>query len=195
MAFEALRKYYAGHLSKRLNVYKIDDFRLIPPETHKLRHSVEAQSMKPEIRAAALRPFEFPGKMKCKAQSVNFSEHNISAKSYKIKRYVKQDIKAYSAQFKHKVRTVDVLKQIQTMPLELENRLKYQKEKPKISRNEMILAWYGPIVDGAVIKLVLNKQRGTLLVWYDPRSRKFSARGVYLIRRLGFGSKPEWRWV
>ena len=75
------------------------------------------------------------------------------------------------------------------------NILKLQKKRPSIAKNEMILAWYSPIVDGAVERLVLDKQRGTLLVWYNPNSRQFKARGVYLIRRLGMSEKPEWRWI
>ena len=64
----------------------------------------------------------------------------------------------------------------------------------KVSDNEMLLACYGPIVEGAVDRLVLNKQQGTLFVWYSSSSRQRKARNVYLIRRLGMNSKPEWRW-
>jgi hypothetical protein len=108
---------------------------------------------------------------------------------------VKQEIKAGSHEVKSRIRVHDALKQIRDMPLELSDMLKYQTVKPKLLNNEMLLAWYGPIVEGAVIKLIWNKQRGTLLVWYNPQSRQYKAKGVYLIRRLGLGEKPEWRWM
>lgn len=89
----------------------------------------------------------------------------------------------------------DQLKQIQALPQERQNVIKLQRKKPDVASNEIILACYGPIVEGAVEKIVLNKQNGTLLVWYKKGSRQFKARFVYLIRRLGMGSKPEWRWI
>ena len=119
----------------------------------------------------------------------------MTAKSYLVKRYVKQNVKAYSHDMKAKIKTYDAMKLIRDMPLELSDMLKYQSVKPKLLPNEILLAWSGPIVEGAVIKLIWNKQRGTLLVWYNPQSRQYKAKGVYLIRRLGLGEKPEWRWM
>ena len=58
-----------------------------------------------------------------------------------------------------------------------------------------VLAWYGPLIEGAVVKLALNRQRGTLFIWYNPRSRHFKPAGLFLARRLGAGAKPEWLWV
>ena len=87
-----------------------------------------------------------------------------------------------------------MLKQLQALPQERENVLKYMKKRPETLRNEVILACYGPIVEGGVLKLALNKQRGTLLVWYKAGSRQLKAKYAYLIRRLGLGGKPEWRW-
>jgi hypothetical protein len=66
--------------------------------------------------------------------------------------------------------------------------------KPK-KEGEMILAWFGPIIEEAVVRLTLNKQYGTLLIWYNPTSRHFEPKGVYLCRRLGVHETFEWRWM
>ena len=92
------------------------------------------------------------------------------------------------------VRVSSELERALQLPQERGNRLQWQRVRPK-APGEMILAWYGPIVEGAVVKLTLNKQRGTLLIWYNPQSRHFNSKGLYLYRRLGAKEKPEWRWM
>ncbi len=198
MALEGMRDFIARHVIRDVKVYKIDDFRAEPPETVKIKSRVETYTLRPKIKITASKPFdlkEISREIECKAKRFKLSSEPVQARNQKIKRYVKQDVKTHNFSFNKKVRTFSQLKQIQSMPQERRNMLKFQKRKPNIANNEMLLAWYGPIVEGAVEKLVLNKQRGTLLVWYKPGSRQFKARGVYLIRRLGIGSKPEWRWT
>ena len=189
-----VRDYFSRHLLKHINVYKIDDFTLEPPEIHKLSHEVITHSVIPHVDVHAV-SLKMHTRIKCRITSMKMKEHNVKAKSYLVKRYVKQDVKAHSQAVKAKIKTYDAMKVIRDMPLELSDMLKYQSVKPKLLNNEILLAWYGPIVEGAVIKLVWNKQRGTLLVWYNPQSRHYKAKGVYLIRRLGFNEKPEWRWM
>ena len=197
MAFDAMRKFLARSITGRVKVYKIEDFNIEPPEIKKLKKSVEVTHYKPEIKISVSKPFDFDKEIKCNAKNFNFSRDYPLAKvsKYKIKKYVKQDVKVQKFSLNKKLRIWKPLKQIQALPQERKNMLKLQKNKPKVAVNEAILAWYWPIVDKAVIKLVLDKQRGTLLVWYSPTSRQHKARGVYLIRRLGIGEKPEWRWV
>ncbi len=189
-----IRSYFARHIKKHIDVYRIDDFNLEPPDIHTLEHEVNVFRIEPSM-TVNVTSWTSSIKMKCRAESRIFSEYRVNAKSYLVKRYVKQNVKAYSHEVKSKIKVHDAMKLIRDMPLELSDMLKYQSVKPKLLNNEMLLAWYGPIVEGAVIKLVWNKQRGTLLVWYNPQSRQYKAKGVYLIRRLGFGEKPEWRWV
>ena len=86
------------------------------------------------------------------------------------------------------------LKRASLIPQEKENRLSWLKERPK-RPGEIILAWFGPIIEDALVKLALNKQRGTLLIWYNPHSRRFNPRGLYLYRRLGLKEKPGWQWA
>ena len=189
-----IRDYFSRHVFKHIDVYKIDDFALEPPEIHKLNHEVKTHSMIPEVKVS-VHSEQMYLRIKCKAVSQVLTERRVKAKSNLVKRYVKQDIKAYGQVLKPKVKVHDAMRYIRDMPVEFSDMLKYQSKKPKLLPGEMLLAWYSPIVEGAVIKLVWNKQRGTLLVWYNHRSKQFKSRGVFLFRRLGLGEKPEWRWV
>ena len=196
MAFEGVRNFLARQVTGSVKVFRIDDFNLDLPETHKLKSSVEVTHFKPELKISVSKPFDFNGKIECTAKNIKFMLNNsVRTKKYKIKKYSKHDINVQKFSLNKKIKTQKPLKQIQALPQERHNLIKFQKKRPNLASNEMILAWYWPIVDKSVIKLVLNKQRGTLLVWYSSSSRHNKARGVYLIRRLGLGEKPEWRWV
>ncbi|MBQ7593475.1 MAG: hypothetical protein IJU48_03855 [Synergistaceae bacterium] len=190
-----IRDFLARTITGNIKVYTIDDFRMDKPEVMRLNSRVRTEKINPEIDIAVTRAPNFTRKIKCSAENVKISGLKVKTRNYRIKRYVKQDVKVHKFSIKKKIQTYSPLKQVQALPQERKNLLKYIKNRPKTAANEMILAWYGPIVEGAVIKLALNKQRGTLLVWYNPGSRKLKARNVYLIRRLGLGEKPEWRWV
>ena len=189
MPLDGVRDFIARHVIKDVPVYRIDDFRMDRPEIVKTPRKVATQRMYPKIKVEVSKTIDFESvrlKMRCTAKKAKFLTEPVHAKNVKIKRFVKQDVKT---------RTSSGLKQVQALPQERGNTLKLQKKRPNVANNEMLLACYGPIVEGAVEKLVLNKQRGTLLIWYKPGSRQFKARSVYLIRRLGMGSKPEWRWI
>ncbi len=195
MPFGKFRDFFARHVHKEINVYKIDDFNLDRPEIIKNKTRVKVEHANLKIETTASNPFDLKGhKFECKA--LKYKLFSSPAKSYnqKIKRYVKQDVKTHKAKLVQSPKISFPLKQIQNLPQERRNILKLQKTKPKVADNEMILACYGPIVEGAVERLVLNKQQGTLFVWYSSSSRQRKARNVYLIRRLGMNAKPEWRW-
>ena len=190
-----VRDFLARHAVKNLEVYHVDDFSVDPPEVVRLKSRVETFSGVPEIKISVSKPLKLSQKIECKAKRVKFDIKSASSRNVKIKRYVKQNIKTHKTLFNEKIKTSRILKEIRAMPQERQNILKLQKKRPPVANNEMILACYGPIVEGAVERLVLNKEKGTLLVWYSSGSRKANARYVYLIRRLGMGSKPEWRWL
>lgn len=185
----------AIHLTTSIEVHTLDEsFMTEKPEVHTFRKSVEVHALKPELKTRT-RTADLKARLTCKIQGVNFSKKVPEIKGFRVKRYTMQDINIHGMPKRRKISIWKGTKKAQGMAIELENKLKTARNKPVVSKNEVVLAWYWPIVDGAVLKLALNKQRGTLLVWYDPRSRKYKARGVYLIRRLGLGEKPEWRWV
>lgn len=192
-----LRDFLARHISRNVNVYRIDDFSIEAPETVSMIKRVETVRIKPEISCTVSKIYdadEMTERLKARAVNVKLSGRKAVAKSYRIKRYVKEDVKTQRAKLAGKPKVSDMTKQIQAVPLELPNVIKSMKKRPDSLRNEVVLACYGPIVEGSVLKLALNKQRGTLLVWYKPGSRQLKAKYVYLIRRLGLGGKPEWRW-
>ncbi len=192
-----LRDFLARHISRNVNVYRVDDFSIEAPETVSMIKRVETVRIKPEISCTVSKIYdadEMTERLKARAVNVKLSGRKAVAKSYRIKRYVKEDVKTQRAKLAGKPKVSDMTKQIQAVPLELPNVIKSMKKRPDSLRNEVVLACYGPIVEGSVLKLALNKQRGTLLVWYKPGSRQLKAKYVYLIRRLGLGGKPEWRW-
>jgi hypothetical protein len=117
----------------------------------------------------------------------------VKVKGAKIARYAPEEMRVRTAP-KLKTRVRDGAKRAAVLPQERANRLQWQAVKPK-KEGEMVLAWFGPIIEEAVVKLALNKQYGTLLIWYNPTSRHFEPKGVYLCRRLGVHGDFEWRWM
>ena len=194
-----LRDFIAGKLSRKVSVYRIDDFSIEPPQTVSMIKRIDTVRVKPEIACPVSRPYDLGeitenSRKKVRAVNVKLAGKSVTSKNYRIKHYVKEDIKTHRHKMFRAPRTVSMLKQAQAFPLELPNVLRYMKKRPEALRNEAVLACYGPIVEGGVLKLALNKQRGTLLVWYKAGSRQLKAKYLYLIRRLGLGGKPEWRW-
>ena len=192
-----LRDFLARHVSRKIDVYRIDDFSIEPPGTVSMMKRVETVRVKPEISCTVSRPADFEAMsetLRPSAVSVKLSGKSAKAHNIRIKRYVKEDVKTHRHVLAGKPKTWTLLKQVQALPQERVNVLKFMKKKPETLRGEMLLACYGPIVEGGVLKLALNKQRGTLLVWYKAGSRQLKAKYAYLIRRLGLGGKPEWRW-
>ena len=192
-----LRDFLARHISRHVDAYRIDDFSIERPETVSMIKRVETVSIKPEISCTVSRPYdvaEITEKLKARAVNVKLSGRKVTANSYRIKRYVKEDVKTHRMKLARKPAVKRMLKQAQAVPVELPNILRNMKKRPDSVKGEAVLACYGPIVEGSVLKLALNKQRGTLLVWYKPGSRKLNVKHVYLIRRLGLGGKLEYRW-
>lgn len=194
MPLGSVRKFLARRTLRNINIYRIDDFKLEPPEIVKNKTRVPTSHANLKIKAVAGKPFDLERKTECSAKRYKLFSEPVKSKNQKIKRYVKQDIKAHKIKIFERPKIYSPLKEIQGMPQERVNILKRQKKKIQVANNEMVIACYGPIVEGAVDRLILNKQQGTLLVWYSASSRQRKARNVYLIRRLGMNSKPEWRW-
>ena len=121
------------------------------------------------------------------------SASKLTVNEAKIKRYAPGEL-ALRSFSKLKIKTHNGTKQASVLPQERANRLQWQPVRPK-RENEVILAWFGPIIEDSVAKLTLNKRQGTLLIWYNPQSRHFDAKGLYLYRRLGLKENLEWRWM
>ncbi|MDR1741138.1 MAG: hypothetical protein LBR38_04745 [Synergistaceae bacterium] len=84
------------------------------------------------------------------------------------------------------------------VPQERTNRLQWLKASKRGDKPApagwVHMAWFWPIVSEAVVKFSLNKQRGTLLVWYNPQSRRFDAHGLHLYAKFGARDGMDWRW-
>ena len=194
MMLGALRKFVADKTAQHVDVHTVDAFvtELVP--VHGLRNKVETYTLTANT-SVNVHSIDLPQDRRCKVEGFTLSQKAPGVQGFRVKHYTKHDVKTHTVSLRRKINIFKGVKKMQALPIELENKLKFQNNKPAVSRNEVILAWYWPIVDNAVIKLALDKQRGTLLVWYNPSSRHGKAKGLYLIRRLGFGGKPEWRWV
>ena len=198
-SFKGVRNFIANRVQKEINVYKIEDFNLEPPEIVKNQKRLKTEHANLKININAAKFLYSPDeknekKFECTATRYKLLTEPAKSRNQKIKRYIKQDVKTHKIKLVQAPKIYSPLKQIQALPQERRNILKLQKKKINVANNEIILACYGPIVEGAVDRLVLNKKEGTLFVWYSGSSRQRKARNVYLIRRLGMDSKPEWRW-
>lgn len=87
------------------------------------------------------------------------------------------------------------LKKALHLPQERESRLFFARGKLPPGKQEIPLAFFWPLIQDGVVKSVLNKEKGTLFVWYNPHSRAFFPGGLLLLRRLGPGGGTEWRWT
>ena len=194
MMIGAFRKFVAAKVAGHVDVHTVDAFVTDLVPVHGLRKKVDTYTITPNT-SVNVYSVDFPEQRRCKVDGFKFTQKAPGVKGFRVKPLTKHDVKLHTVSLRRKINLFKGVKKVQSLPIELENKLKFQNNKPAVSRNEVILAWYWPIVDNAVIKLALDKQRGTLLVWYNPSSRHGRAKGLYLIRRLGFGEKPEWRWV
>ena len=191
MSLAEIREYLSRHFLGRVRVKRCDP-PLPPPECHALRRAVETHPIRTRMRVLSAELFSVGG-MSCSHRGFRFSSQLVRVRGRRIARYVPREIAVGKVSLLS-VRVLSDLGRAVRLPQERGNRLQWQRSRPRAA-GEMILAWYGPIVEGAVVKLTLNRQRGTLLIWYNPQSRHFNPRGLYLYRRLGMNEKPEWRWV
>ena len=129
----------------------------------------------------------------CSSQGFRFASQLLKINEARIKKYAPGEVglRTFS---KLKTKARNGAKQMVILPQERANRLQWQLVRPR-KEGEMILAWFGPIVEDAVAKLTLNKRLGTLLIWYNPQSRHFNTKGLYLYRRMGLKENLEWRWL
>lgn len=190
----SLRKFAASKVAQHVDVHTTDAFITDLVPVLSTRKRVETYTFTPQTHVN-VNTLEITREHSCKVEGFRLKGKAPIINGYRVKLFTKHDIKTHSMPKRKKINIFKAVKKMQALPIELEDKLRFQHNRPVLSRNEVILAWYWPIVDKAVIKLALDKQRSTLLVWYNPSSRHGRAKGLYLIRRLGLGEKPEWRWV
>jgi hypothetical protein len=165
---------------------------MVPPQIFSLKRVVATRPIRTKMNVAGSTFFTFSG-VACSNQGFRFSSQLVSARGSKIARYAQGEIETHTVSWpKATVRTDR--KRMTILPQERTSRLQWQRIRPK-KEGEVILAWFGPIIEEAIVKLTLNKQQGTLLIWYNPQSRHFNASGLYLYRHMGRNENLEWRWV
>lgn len=191
MSLSEVRDYLSRHFLGRVKIHR-RVAALPAPAVLLLRREVGTHVVRTHARVLSAELLPIDG-LSCSSRDFRFSSELVRVKGSRITRYVPRALRIGTARpLRATIRAE--LKRAQVLPQERQNRLQWQKARPA-EPGVMVLAWYGPIVEGAVAKLTLNKQRGTLLIWYNPQSRHFNPRGLYLFRRLGVREKPEWRWV
>ncbi len=162
------------------------------PEILSVKRRVDTHPIRTQIKVVGSTLFALNG-IACSGKGFRFSSQLVKVRGAKIAKYAPDEMKVRSLpKLKSNVRVDN--KRMAILPQERANRLQWQTIRPK-KDGEMILAWFGPIIEDAIVKLTLNKQQGTLLIWYNSQSRRFNPKGLYLYRRLGVQENMEWRWV
>ena len=193
MSTQNVKDYFYRHF---LGVVKVNSLptALAGPQVFSQKRDVEVHPIqigaKIKVTGADLLP---SGGISCSSRGFRFASQLLKTNETKIKRYASGEV-ALRTFSKLKTKTRSETKRVAVLPQERANRLQWQTVRPK-KEGEMILAWFGPIVEDAVAKLTLNKRLGTLLIWYNPQSRHFNVKGLYLYRRVGLNENLEWRWM
>ena len=157
-----------------------------------IRRAVDTHPIRIHLNVAGSVLFERKS-IVCSGGGFRFAAQLVKVRGARIARYAPEEIKTRKIR-KLTIKVREGVKRVTLLPQERANRLRWQVMRPRRD-GEMILAWFGPIVEDAIVKLTLNKQRGTLLIWYNPQSRRFDAKGLYMYRRLGGRENLEWRWL
>lgn len=192
MALEEIRSYFARHVLGRLRV-RCGTPAMESPAVGTLRRGAEVHPMRTRMQVRAPALLSFRGGLECSSRGFRFSRDLVRVRGERVRRRVPTAAAARMSLVRS-VRSKDGLRRVLALPQERGNRLTARTPRPNLP-GVAVLAWYGPLIEGAVVKLALNRQRGTLFIWYNPRSRHFKPAGLFLARRLGAGAKLEWLWV
>jgi hypothetical protein len=188
---QELKDYFCRHFLGRVKVSRLSA-EMEPPRVTSCRREIAVQPVRTQITVTGSSLFSAKS-LVCSSRGFRFSMQMVQARGAKIAKYALGELRIHTAP---KLRTTvrENVRRVSVLPQERSNRLQWQSVRPK-KDDEMLLAWFGPIVEDAVMKLTLNKQRGTLLIWYNLQSRRFDAKGLYLYRRLSSRENLEWRWL
>jgi hypothetical protein len=188
-----LKDYFSRHFLGKVKVNELAPA-LALPQVHAVKHRVETHPIRTQMRVTGAALLTL-GNIACSSRGFRFAAHWVKTRGAKIAKYAPEEMRVRTTpKLKMKIKTREGTKRVAVLPQERSNRLQWQAAKPK-KEGAMLLAWFGPIVEEAIVKLTLNKQYGTLLIWYNPTSRHFEPKGIYLYRRLGVHGDFEWRWM
>lgn len=196
MPLGGIRDYFSRRITHDVLVYGTRDFSLAAPEVRSSHRVVPTLLFSERLDIPTPRIRSLEGGRRCAVKGFVFGDVKIRARGERVRRYGAKGLKVSRVPVRLNLKGLkpkNGLTGMLGLPQERANRLRWQTRRPK-APGEAILAWYGPIVEKAVIKLALNKGRGTLLVWYNPQCPQFGTGSVYVYRRLGAGEKAEMRW-
>jgi len=190
---EDIRKYFSRAFLGRIPVRSIS---LNEQKVNILSLSREIEIHKGNVKARIVSPLKFAcGKLACVSSGMKMKSLFAKVMGDKIKSYASGDIKAKRISVKISAKLRKWLRNFALLPHERQNRLSFVPKKDRIiDKNEFNLAYFQPIIHDNVIKLVLNKQNGSLLIWYNSISRSYNSKGLYMYKRLG-DKDVDWRWV
>ncbi|MBP8784824.1 MAG: hypothetical protein KBH12_05020 [Synergistaceae bacterium] len=103
-------------------------------------------------------------------------------------------VKKISLKLQRAKRVRHGLMRIANFPIYRKNRLNFIKNPPKIEK-ATILALFSPIFRDSVIKTVLDKSSGNLLVWYERKRVSGEPQHLLLVRVFGAKEPLEWIWL
>ena len=190
---EDIRKYFSRCFLGRIPVYSV----------HIDEHKINAIKLNRNIRvfgkavkARIIAPLRFNcDKLPCVSSGMSIKKMFAKIFGDRIKSYTPGEIKAKGISLRIAVKLCRWHKEFSLLPQERRNRLSFiHKNERIINENELNLAYFQPIMHDNVAKLVLNKQNGSLLIWYNSISKNSSPKGLYMYKH--FGDKDvDWRWV
>lgn len=189
---EGIREYFSRHLFGHL---KVLSFPIAARDLEVLSPKRAVAALGNPIRARVVSSVRTAiGKIECKSSALNLREFKTSVKGGKVARYAPGEIKAKKLKIKFAVGIKRWKKEFAALPQQRKNRLKFVPENMRrYQKGELELAYFWPIIENNVARLILNKQDGTLFVWYNPDARAFAPKGLFMFKR--FGEKDVgWRW-
>ena len=190
---EDIRKYFSRYFLGRIPVHSVrfDDREV---SINKLCRNIEVHGK--TVKARIISPLKFTcGKLACVTSGITMKKMNAKVLGDRIKKYVSGEIKTKKVSLRIAVKLHRWRKEFSLLPQERRNRLSFIPKNERINNiNEFNLAYFQPIIHDIVMKLVLNKQNGSLLVWYNSINRNYNPKGLYMYKRIG-DKDIDWRWV
>jgi len=190
---EDIRKYFSRYFLGRIpvNSYSFNEHKI-----DILNLNREVKIYKGSVKARIISPLQYAcGRLACVSSGIKMKSIFTRILGDRIKSYAHGEIKVNKYPLRFIVKLRKWRKEIALLPQERRNRLSFIPKNERISnKNEINLAYFQPIIHDNVTKLVLNKQNGSLFIWYNSISRCYDPKGLYMYKRLG-DKDVDWRWV
>lgn len=193
---EGIYTYFLRHFHSTLLV-KSKDVNSFSLNIASHRRIINVSSVQPEVRT--LCPSQLViGQLECRSGGFRVKTKLLKVNGGHVAKYAPGEVQIKKPQFKIHVKAFEAKKEakknIVNLPQERYNRIRWLSAEQKLhGHRELNLAYFFPLIEANITKIVLNKQSGKLLVWYNPQGRLYDASGLYMYRRLG-GREIEWKY-